>query len=83
MKKVFGYIFLVIGGFLGISLVMQLPKNIEKFKATSKTFEGNDSAYIAGAITGMVIIVLVAFFLIRLGLKWIKKSNEEQSNLPE
>lgn len=78
MKKIFGYIFLVIGGFLGISLVMQLPKNIEKFMVISKTYEGNDSAYMAGAITGLVIMVLVAFFLIRLGLKWIKKAENVQ-----
>ncbi|WP_298425927.1 hypothetical protein [uncultured Kordia sp.] len=73
MKKVFGYIFLVIGGFIGISLIMRFFQNIEKLTGKYQSHEAMDSAYIAGVITAIILMGLTSFFLIRLGLKWVKK----------
>ncbi|MBC8756269.1 hypothetical protein H2O64_16465 [Kordia sp. YSTF-M3] len=73
MKKVFGYIFLVIGIFISLGLLSSLPKSLKEIFGKSQTGIANDTAYIAGFICGILFLAVIAFLLIRFGLKWISR----------
>ncbi len=75
MKKIFGFIFLVIGAFLSLGLVGNLPKALKDILSKSKTGTPYDTAYIAGVIFGMLLMAGTAFLFIRFGLKWISRKS--------
>ena len=73
MKKIFGYIFLVLGIFLSLALLGSLPKSLADILGKSQTGTPYNTGYIAGVLFGMFFLALIAFLLIRFGLKWISK----------
>ena len=75
MKKIFGYIFLVLGVFFGLSLVVQLPKMIIDIMNVFRSGTSNDFAYIMGQLSFFLVFSAVIFLLIRVGLKWISKKD--------
>ncbi|WP_420573243.1 hypothetical protein [Kordia sp.] len=78
MKKIIGYILLAIGGFIALTLLTQLPKTIKALSNTSETYSGgNETAYIAGAITAFVMMLIVAFLGIFFGLRLLKKDRKQ------
>lgn len=73
MKKIVGYIFLVIGVLLGLSLMSNIPKALKDFLDKSKTGTTHDNAYMIGIFVGFLLVAGTAFLCIRFGLKWISK----------
>jgi len=79
MKKIFGYILLAIGGFVSLSLLIQLPKTIKGLSNVPETYSGgNESAYVAGAITALVVMFIVAFLCMFFGLRLLKRDRNKQ-----
>ncbi|RNC84444.1 MAG: hypothetical protein ED557_05530 [Balneola sp.] len=81
MKKLFGYIFLVLAGLLVLTALNTLDRmtmDVAKFLAI---FSGSLSAYEAGeAIGGLLaqlMLILVIILLWKYGRKWTKKTEVE------
>ncbi|WP_430413103.1 hypothetical protein [Kordia sp.] len=74
MKKVFGYIFLVIGVFFGLIIFLQLPKIIKDFANASSTDTAYSFGYVMGKLVAMLITVAIIVLLIWLGRKWTKNT---------
>ena len=77
MKKVFGYLFIVIGSILSLSLLVDIPPLIRAFRNVNR--EANESThgeaigYAAGMVIFMGVVILIIALLLWLGIKWTKK----------
>jgi hypothetical protein len=78
MKKIFGYTLLVIGGFIGLSLVIQLPQAIEDLTDKSKIEASDPDSFIVGVIIGGFIVCVITFSMLWFGFKLIQKPDTEQ-----
>lgn len=82
MKKIVGYILVVVGGFIGLSLVMQLPEIIEdlipKTAPKSATEAAYSEGYIVGIFIGGIILFVVTIAMLWFGLKLIKDTELEK-----
>lgn len=75
MKKVFGFILVLIGGFIAITLFTYIPSTIEKFKDTSKIETENPEAYIIGVVIGGVLLLIIAMTSLYFGFQMLKRAN--------
>ncbi len=73
MKKVLGYLFLGIGGFLGLSIITQIPTVFNDFSNASSSNTAYSIGFVMGKLFAMLITIAIIFLLIWLGRKWIKK----------
>lgn len=75
MKKVFGFVFIAIGIFLGLGFVVQIPTAIMLIR---QLFSGTsyEIGFSLGNLAFLLILATVVYFLLKYGLKWIKKSPE-------
>jgi hypothetical protein len=77
MKKVFGYIFIVIGSILTLSLLIDIPPLVRAFRNVNR--QANESAhgeaigYAAGIVIFMGVVILIIAPFLWLGIKWTKK----------
>jgi len=78
MKKTLGYILLGLGGFIGISLIIQLPEAIDDLTAKANTEATDPEGYIVGVIIGGIIFCVIIFSMLWFGLKLIKKAKSEK-----
>jgi hypothetical protein len=74
MKKVLGAIMVVVGFIFGMGFLVQLPKSLSRL-GTILAEEGSGAAAL-GRLTGMILfdilLVVIAYLLIRYGIKLIK-----------
>ena len=73
MKRTLGPIMVGIGGLFAISSLLSCPKGISDLGTA--TAEGW-TAYAYGRLTGMILIPIAAFLLIRYGIKFSKSKAE-------
>lgn len=74
MKKAFGVIFLIIGSFLGLIVLMQLPGMLSTvISLVANDANGFSIGYAFGQIGAFITFAAVVFFLFWIGLKWVKK----------
>ncbi len=76
LKKVLGVIFILIGGFLSLGLLAQIPMTILRIKKVNSTSNDYGSGYIVGTIVGAILMALVAFFLFKFGFKWVSNKTK-------
>ncbi|MFP9118977.1 hypothetical protein ACLI08_14395 [Flavobacterium sp. RNTU_13] len=60
LKKIIGYLLLVLAALIVIGTLITIPN----------TLEAKTTAAIAGRLVGMVILFFVAFLLFRVGRRW-------------
>lgn len=77
MKKFLGFLLMIIGGYIAISLFVQIPSTIEKFKDTSKIEAENPQSYIIGVIIAGVLLLVISMSAIYFGFQTLKKANRE------
>ncbi|WP_046757554.1 hypothetical protein [Kordia jejudonensis] len=75
MKKILGYIFIGIGGFLGVSILLQLPTIFNDTVKESDLETSYGIGYVLGKVVAMFIIITILIFLIWLGRKWTKSTS--------
>ena len=69
MKKVVGVVFIVIGAFLGLSVAIKIPWLYREIPALMV----NDSfAAVVVAVLVLVIYIALVYFLLKVGVKWVK-----------
>jgi hypothetical protein len=72
MKKVLGIIFLVIAAFFCVVLLGQIPTLVAVIiKGVSGN--ANDVGYMVGTILPFGVVGACIYFLIKYGVKWLKK----------
>jgi len=77
MKKILGFILLSIGGYMLISLVMQLLGVVEDVKETVKAEVEDPESFALGNTIGMILIILISLASIFFGYILLKKANQE------
>ena len=65
VKKIIGVLFIGVGGIIILSFFGNMPNMIKS--------ASNDLAYNLGYFGSAVVLLLLAIFLVRLGIKWIRK----------
>ena len=83
MKKVFGYLFLGIAGFLGLSTLIQIPSFFEGTSQDASIGTAYSIGFIMGKIVALLITIAVVVLLIWLGRKWIKKDKVVTETQPK
>lgn len=73
LKKIIGYLLLVLAALIIIGTLITIPN----------TLEAKTTAAIAGRLVGMVILFFVAFVLFRLGRKLARVEKTEIENYNE
>ena len=70
LKKILGVLFILVGGLLSLSLLMQIPS---LFKRLADNGGANEFGigYVVGSIMGVLIICALIFFLFKFGFKWL------------
>ena len=74
MKKILGYLFFVIGGFLSLSILVQIPTIFEDFSNTTSKHMAYSFGVVAGKLIAMCITIAIIILLIWLGRKLTKKT---------
>lgn len=75
LKKVLGVIFILIGGLLSLSLLIQTRSTVIS-ALERKEVSGYGLAYIMGIIIGFLIFLVPIFFLFKFGFKWISNKTK-------
>lgn len=75
LKKILGVIFILIGGLLSLSLLIQAPSTVIS-ALERKEVSGYGVGYIFGVIIGFLIILVPIFFLFKFGFKWISNKTK-------
>lgn len=84
MKKIFGYIFLVLSGLLALAELATLDSLLRDIGRFLAIFSGSLDAYEAGEAVGGIIaqiaIILIIILLWKYGRKWTTKATEEHES---
>jgi uncharacterized membrane protein len=75
LKKVVGIIFILMGCFLSLALLAQIPMAILRIKAEDSS-EGYGVGYIMGTIIGAIILLVITVFLFKFGFKWVSNKTK-------
>jgi hypothetical protein len=76
MKKLFGYIFIVLGVSLALVLTIQFLTSFSNLITRARVGGNYDAGFLSGAMLFFVFMIAVIVLLIRTGLKWTKSSSE-------
>jgi hypothetical protein len=73
MKNVLAVVFILLGIFLGLFLITEIPKLIG---LTLRAFSGTgyDKGYFLGTFFGSLVLGVVVYFLFKYGITWLKKT---------
>lgn len=75
MKKIFGIVLILIAVILSISMIFQIGGVIKSFiEAVNKNSKPFRLEYFSGQVIGVVLFVLLVYFLFCWGFKLIKVS---------
>ncbi|WP_452602364.1 hypothetical protein [Pontimicrobium sp. MEBiC06410] len=80
LKKILGVLFILIGGFLSLSLLIQAPNTVIN-SLERKEVSGYGMAYVFGIIIGFLIFLIPIYFLFKFGFKWV--SNKKKSRIED
>ncbi|WP_298516601.1 hypothetical protein [uncultured Kordia sp.] len=77
MKKILGFLLLIIGGFITIALFSKIPSTIEKLKDTSKIEAEDPNSYIIGVIIAGVLLLIIAMAALYFGFQMLKRVKQK------
>lgn len=73
IKKIIGVLFIIIGGFFGLNCLKEASKIQELIRDSAQDSSKYQSGYLFGYITVWVITIVLSFFLIKYGIRWVRK----------
>jgi len=77
MKKILGFLLLIIGAYIAVTLFIKVPSTIEKLKDTSKIEAEDPNGYLLGIVIGGVLLLIIGMMAIYFGVQLIKKAKIE------
>ncbi|MCH2193227.1 hypothetical protein [Kordia sp.] len=77
MKKILGFLLLIIGAYIAVTLFIKVPSTIEKLKDTSKIEAEDPNGYLLGIFIGGVLLLIIGMMAIYFGVQLIKKAKIE------
>jgi len=87
LKKIFGYIFIILAAILSFAIVGQLYKIFVTIAGVFQIVSGNLTSYQTGRIIGELSIwigMFIAVFLLwKYGFKWVKHNKSDHRNKPK
>jgi hypothetical protein len=78
MKKIFGYLFLVIGIFLALSMTLYMIGKIPQIAALLSQGTSYNSGYLIGMLLFDGALIVLIWLLIRTGIRWTKRKTSVQ-----
>lgn len=78
IKKIIGVLFILIGGFFGFNSVKETSNIQELMRDTAQDDSKYQSGYLFGYITVWIITLLLSFFLIKYGIRWVRKKTPKK-----
>lgn len=83
LKKLAGILLLLFAGMLSLGTLMSLLNAITEIIKKSKESSVYTISYALGSLVGAAIIVVIIYFVSKLGLKLIKKKNIQVESIDE
>ncbi|PKB15289.1 hypothetical protein [Flavobacterium sp. 5] len=83
LKKSSGYILILIAILLSIAVIATFPNNIEQCITKFKESGTIGIAYLFGSLIGDVIFIFIILFMIKSGLKLIKKDRKSNNSIKQ
>ncbi|HEY0656287.1 MAG TPA: hypothetical protein VGD65_24305 [Chryseosolibacter sp.] len=77
MKKVFGYIFLVIGIFLSFSFALYMLTKIPQIKQLIQDNTSYSAGYLFGMLFFDLVFIAIILLMIRTGMRWTRKKRPD------
>ncbi len=72
LKKVIGIISILLGVFLGLSTIAQGLLALVAYSTTASSNTAYSTGYLTGQAIASLLFLLLAFFLIKIGVQWLK-----------
>ena len=84
MKRIFGYLFIVVAVVLSLAFLGSIPVLIENFKLLREEGDAYDTGLIIGRVIFSFVLMALAFLCWFYGLRWIRrKKNNSPSTLDD
>lgn len=83
MKKIFGYLFLVLGFFLAFAITLYVLSRLPHFFQADSQDTAYNVGYWLGTLFFFGIIIGIIVLLVRTGFRWIKKTNKRIEVYPD
>lgn len=78
MKKIIGYVLLIFGIFWALLATYAFPRALMDAIAEMKKDEAEGTGFLIGTLVGMVLIILLIFFIIKIGARLIRNHNKSK-----
>jgi hypothetical protein len=83
LKKVIGIVLLLLGGLISFSTLINLLKEIIIMVQMKEELSAYHIGYTIGIIIGLVFVSVIAYYLIKLGLKLLERKKEKADTIDD
>lgn len=83
IKKILGFIFIVIAIILSLAFLSGIPNTIKLFLALLSNSSGYSIGYFIGNFLITILLLLLSIYLFKLGVNWVKNRPKNSSKINE